>query len=211
MPSMSPPDSYSDMTDPDAPQRRARQRPTNYTPLFLTIAMLVGVILAASFIFNKKNAMNEEGPSGPDQPNPEFIDPFAKFNQVSGDDLYRDLVGEVGPNIIDAAPPELDHRELFQSAMRRADRGIALKDEALAARDAGNDAEYDRLGRQAFQTLDAAFKSVRDWELTIIDQYSSKDGQVRAIIKEITRWKKARDKFIKLPGIVDSLGSADRE
>jgi hypothetical protein len=209
---MSPRDPYPDMADPEAPQRRLRQRPTNYTPLFTTIAMLVGVILAASFIFNKKNAADEPGGANdPSTPDPNFVDPFAKFNQVTGDDVYRDLIAEVGPNLVAVAPDQLDHRELFQSAMRRADRGITQKDEALAARDAGNDADYDRLGRQAFRTLDTAFKSVRDWELTIIDQYSSKDGQVRAIIKEITRWKKARDKFIKLPGIVDSLGSADRE
>ena len=101
--------------------------------------------------------------------------------------------------------------KLFSTLVEAPKLFKALKDAAIEARAAGDLDTYDTKGREAFQELEAAFRSVEDWELRIIDDYGSQDGQVRAILKEITRWKKARDKFIKLPGIVDGPGSADRE
>ena len=125
--------------------------------------------------------------------------------------LTRDLIPQTGPRIVDLAPDQLDHEPLFQRAMADADRGMELKDRALEAKKAGDTQTFERVGRQAFDILDGAFRSVENWELKIIDSYGAEDGQVRAILVEITRWKKARDAFIKIPGIVDGPGSADRE
>jgi hypothetical protein len=192
---------------------RRRRRQTDYGPILGVLIVAVVGILGASYAFNKKEAAeqgDEPGEVG-GTTNVGRDVPFGGRNQATGDDLFLDLEPEVGPSLVDRAPAQLDHARIFQSAMRRAHEGLDLADRAGAARDAGDDAEYERLGRLAFGELDAAFRSVEDWELRIRSDYSTKDGQVRAIMKEITSWKKARDQFIKLPGIVDGPGSADTD
>lgn len=99
MAAMSPRDLDSDY-DAEPPRRR-RSRPTNFTPLFAVVAMMVAAILGASFIFNKRKAI-EEDRAEEQRLAGEFNGapmPFEDRGRVDAEDLFLDLIAETGPNV----------------------------------------------------------------------------------------------------------------
>ena len=167
------------------------QKGINLAPVLLLIVGIVGAALAVAVATKKDKEggatatpapKQEAGPSAPSAPNP-----FGDIDNSPG--------GAAGTRkvLTNTAPPGLLEDPTYLAASVIANMGVTLANEAKAARDAGDEATFQKKGAVAKAKLDTAFERVADWLLEIQDLYPN-DRQVAQVEREIQRWDRARRK-----------------
>jgi|GEM_PF-3527273 len=176
---------------------KASQRPQqgiNFAPVLF---LIVGILCAAFAVAvasnkNKKKkgstqAAPAAAPSSAPAPASNSTNPFADIdNSPSGTAGTRKTLS-------DLAPAGLLENPTFLAARAVAEEGVRLANEAQRARDAGDEAAFQKKGAVAKAKLDTAFERIADWLLEIQDLYPN-DRQVAQVEREIQRWDRARKK-----------------
>ena len=114
---------------------------------------------------------------------------------ITRDMLPADVRNDLNRTITlsDLAPAGLLENPTFLAARAVAEEGVRLANEAQRARDAGDEAAFQKKGAVAKAKLDTAFERIADWLLEIQDLYPN-DRQVAQVEREIQRWDRARKK-----------------
>jgi len=173
----------------DAPQP---SKGPSLLPVVVLIVAVIGAALAVAVANNDKKGDAAQTPSANDASPPAgsagggapATNPFG--------DIDNSPAGMAGTRTLltSSAPEGLLQNPTYVAAMRIAEEGITLANEAQKARDAGDEATFQKKGAVAKARLDTAFEQVADWLFEIQELYPN-DRQVAKVEREIKRWDRA--------------------
>ncbi|MGB0330269.1 MAG: hypothetical protein ACPGPE_00460 [Planctomycetota bacterium] len=174
-----------------APQRP--QQGFNPAPIVLLIVGILGAAFAVALASNKNKKDKEERSAPAPAAAPDAAPGSSSSNPFS--DIDNSPSGTAGTRrtFSDLAPPDLLDHTTFLAARAIADEGVQLAAEAQKAREAGDEAAFQKKGAVAKAKLDTAFERIADWLLEIQDLYPN-DRQVAKVEREVQRWDRARKK-----------------
>ena len=172
------------------PPRSDSTRPSKGPSLLPVVAAIVAIVGAALAVAVANNDKGRDAP--PAKAAPEAADPAGGGAPNPFGDVDNSPAGMAGTRTLltDSAPAGLLDTPTFVRARALADEGITLADEAQKARDAGDEATFQRKGAVAKAKLDTAFEQVADWLFEIQELYPG-DRQVAKVEREIKRWDRA--------------------
>lgn len=173
------------------PPRSESTRPSKGPSLLPVVAAIVAIVGAALAVAVANNDKGRDAP--PAEAAPKAADPAGGGGAPNPfGDIDNSPAGMAGTRTLltDSAPAGLLDTPTFVRARALADEGITLADEAQKARDAGDEATFQRKGAVAKAKLDTAFEQVADWLFEIQELYPG-DRQVAKVEREIKRWDRA--------------------
>ena len=160
-------------------------------PVFIAIAVLVGGALAVAVLQNKNKEKEAETSTAPAADEPQTSNPFAdRDNSPKARDGSK-----IGTK--NTAPEGLDQTPLWVDAKAKADKGIALVKEALAARRNGDEDTFRTKGLEGQELLDDALLHTGDWLIDLLDKHPD-DRQVSRLERLRSKWGDSYKKVRKI-------------
>lgn len=161
-------------------------------PVFLAIAVLVGGALVVAVMQNKKKDKEEKAAAAElSVEAPQTSNPFADRDN---DPKARDG-SKIGTK--NTAPEGLEETPLWVDAKAKAEKGMALVKEAIAARNKGDEETYRSKGLEGYDLLDEALLNTGDWLVALLEQHPG-DRQVSRIERHRSRWGDSYKKVRKI-------------
>ena len=175
---------------------KASQRPQqgiNLAPIAFLIVGILGAAFAVAVASNLDKKGKEERSAPAPAAAPEAAPGSSSPNPFSDIDNSPSGTAGTRKTLSDLAPAGLLENPTFLAARAIADQGVQLANEAQKAREAGDEAAFQKKGAVAKAKLDTAFERIAYWLLEIQDLYPN-DRQVAKVEREVQRWDRARKK-----------------
>jgi len=169
-----------------SPRQRSEPQGISMAPVAIIVVLIAAI---AGFLALNSSAKETEGgddaagSGGAAAPADPGSDPFADMDPVEAPKTYEH----------DTAPAGLLENADYVRAMALAEDGIALVDEAIAAREAGDEDTYKAKARAGRDKIFEAKALTTDWLMELQDKYP-KDRQVRRIETSRRDWDRALKK-----------------
>jgi hypothetical protein len=160
-------------------------------PVFLAIAVLVGGALVVAVMQNKDKEKKAAAAAEQPAETPQTSNPFADRDN---DPKARDG-SKIGTK--NTAPEGLEETPLWVDAKAKAEKGMALVKEAIAARNKGDEETYRSKGLEGYNLLDEALLNTGDWLVALLAQHPG-DRQVSRIERHRSRWGDSYKKVRKI-------------
>ena len=168
------------------PPRTPPAQGPHHVPGYVAIVVVIGAALAVAVMQKQE----DEAPAGVSADQTPAVDDSNRSNPFADIDNDPRGTASTRPALVDSAPAGLMENAVFTGAKAIADEGLALVAEATAARDAGDEATYQKKGAVAKAKLETALGRTTDWILQLQDDYPN-DRQVARITRETEKWDKA--------------------
>lgn len=171
------------------PARRSREQPSSGIPAYVpAIGVLLVAAVAAIWILS-----NVDRSGGAEEQPAERVDPFAGLEEEApptrssggsrsaGSTSSSDPFGDI---------PSAREDAVWLAAVDLAERGVALRAEAAAAKEAGDQTTFKSQGAAAKEALSKALEDTQSFEDELGEKLGYDHPDVKAVVRARSRWLK---------------------